>query len=91
LPAALKRHVWQRDGGRCTFVDARGVRCPSTAALEFHHQHAHGLGGPSTPTNLTLRCRAHNRLAAELDFGAELITARVARHPTQRSSPSRPP
>jgi hypothetical protein len=54
------------------------VRCPSTAALEFHHEQAHALGGPSTRANLTLRCRAHNRLAAELDFGAEHVTARAA-------------
>jgi 5-methylcytosine-specific restriction endonuclease McrA len=79
VPAAVRREVWQRDGACCTFVDERGVRCRATAALEFHHEHAHALGGPSTPSNLTLRCRAHNRLAAEVDFGAEHVAARVAR------------
>jgi hypothetical protein len=79
LPAALRRDVWQRDAGRCTFVDSRGLRCPSTAALEFHHRQAHALGGPSTRGNLTLRCRAHNRLAAERDFGAEHVAERAAR------------
>jgi hypothetical protein len=78
LPAAVRREVWQRDGARCTFVDERGVRCRATAALEFHHEHAHALGGPSTAANLTLRCRAHNRLAAEHDFGVEHVAARVA-------------
>jgi hypothetical protein len=91
LPAELRRDVWRRDGGRCTFVDARGVRCPSTAALEFHHRLAHALGGPSTSANLTLRCRAHNRLAAELDFGAEHVAERVARGALPGPSPSRPP
>jgi hypothetical protein len=54
------------------------VRCPSTAALEFHHEQAHALGGPSTRGNLTLRCASHNRLAAERDFGAEHVAARAA-------------
>jgi hypothetical protein len=79
VPAAVRREVWQREGACCTFVDERGVRCRATAALEFHHEHAHALGGPSTPGNLTLRCRAHNRLAAELDFGADRVAEQIAR------------
>jgi 5-methylcytosine-specific restriction endonuclease McrA len=75
----VRREVWQRARGRCTFADERGVRCRATAALEFHHEHAHALGGPSAASNLTLRCRAHNRFAAEHDFGAEHVAARVAR------------
>jgi 5-methylcytosine-specific restriction endonuclease McrA len=78
LPAAVRREVWQRDGARCTLIDERGVRCRATAALEFHHAHAHAMGGPSTSANLTLRCAAHNRLAAEHDFGAEHMAVRVA-------------
>ena len=69
LPAAVRRAVWERDAGRCTFVDARGVRCRATAAIEYHHEHAHALGGPATLENIHLRCRAHNDLAAERDFG----------------------
>jgi hypothetical protein len=57
VPAAVRREVWQRDGACCTFVDERGVRCRATAALELHHERAHALGGPATPSNLTLRCR----------------------------------
>jgi 5-methylcytosine-specific restriction endonuclease McrA len=72
LPAAVKREVWQRDGGRCCFVDSRGVRCPATAALEFHHHRPHALGGPATESNLTLRCRLcrmrHNRHYAAYGF-----------------------
>jgi hypothetical protein len=69
LPAALRRAVWERDGARCTYVDARGVRCTETARLEFHHEHAHALGGPASVANICLRCRPHNDLAAERDFG----------------------
>jgi hypothetical protein len=69
LPAALRRAVWERDGARCTYVDARGVRCAETAKLEFHHEHPHALGGPASLANIRLRCRPHNDLAAERDFG----------------------
>jgi hypothetical protein len=41
--------------------------------LEFHHLDAHAGGGLPTEENLTLRCRAHNTLAAEADFGREHI------------------
>jgi hypothetical protein len=41
---------------------------------------AFAQGGQHTEANLTLRCRSHNALAAEEDFGRELIEfARGAR------------
>src|SRR5690606_12084742 len=74
--AAVRREVWQRDGARCTYVDDRGQRCRETAFLELHHVNPHALGGPSTADNLTLRCHAHNALAAEQDFGREFVRAK---------------
>jgi hypothetical protein len=71
IPAALKRAVWERDRGRCTYVDSRGHRCRETGWLEFHHEQSFGKGGPTTRVNLALRCRPHNDLAAEQDFGRE--------------------
>jgi 5-methylcytosine-specific restriction endonuclease McrA len=76
VPAALRRTVFERDGGRCTYVDERGERCRETHGLELHHRHPFGKLGPHTPTNLTLHCPAHNSLAAERDFGTE----HMARH-----------
>ena len=73
IPARVRRAVWQRDGGRCTFVDARGERCRETRYLELHHQKPHARRGPPTESNLSLRCRAHNALAAEEDFGREFM------------------
>src|SRR5206468_6968348 len=35
VPAAIRRHVYARDSGRCTFVDARGHRCKERGMLEF--------------------------------------------------------
>jgi 5-methylcytosine-specific restriction endonuclease McrA len=75
IPAAVRRQVWRRDGGRCTFLDARGVRCRATRAIEFHYEHPYALGGLHSAENITLRCRSHNELAAERDFGRELVRA----------------
>jgi hypothetical protein len=71
VPAAVRRAVWHRDRARCAYLDDRGARCRETSGLEIHHRHAHSLGGPATLGNLELRCRAHNTLAAEQDFGRE--------------------
>jgi 5-methylcytosine-specific restriction endonuclease McrA len=74
--AAVARAVWQRDQHRCTYVDGRGQRCRETSMLEYHHEDAWALGGNTTVSNLSLRCRAHNALAAEEDFGTKLIQRR---------------
>ena len=38
---------------------------PTTHGIELHHLKAFAEGGEHTEENLTLRCRAHNALAAE--------------------------
>jgi len=63
--------VFERDKGRCTYVNARGERCRETHYLELHHRQAFAQGGPHSLENLTLHCSAHNALAAERDFGRE--------------------
>jgi hypothetical protein len=68
MPAAVKRAVWARDGGRCAFTGARG-RCTETGRLEFHHVVPYARGGPAVVENIELRCAAHNAYEAELDFG----------------------
>jgi len=37
IPAAVRRAVYERDQGRCTYEDARGKRCTARDQLEFHH------------------------------------------------------
>jgi hypothetical protein len=73
VPASVRRAVFERDGGRCTYADASGRRCAETHGIELHHVMAFAQGGEHTEANLTLRCRSHNTLAAEEDFGRELI------------------
>ncbi len=76
VPAATRRAVFERDRGRCSYVDGFGQACRETHCLEIHHLRAFGRGGGHTLSNLTLRCRAHNTLAAEEDFGRALIERR---------------
>ena len=62
IPAAVKREVWQRDGGRCRYVDPHtGRRCTSRHLLQIDHVLPYGLGGGSDPGNLRLLCHAHHR------------------------------
>jgi hypothetical protein len=76
IPAAVRRAVHRRDGGRCCFVDAYGRRCSERHRLEYHHRHPFGLGGGHDPDNICLMCRTHNRYLAEIDYG----TKALARH-----------
>ena len=69
IPAAVKRAVWFRDRGQCTFVSKQGRRCKERSFLELHHIQPFALGGEPTTDNITLRCRGHNALEAELVFG----------------------
>ena len=69
IAAAVRREVYARDEGRCTFVAADGTRCSETCGLEFHHEVPFGQGGGSTASNVRIVCRAHNLFQAELDYG----------------------
>jgi 5-methylcytosine-specific restriction endonuclease McrA len=70
VPAEVRRAVWARDGGQCTFVNEAGHRCPSRTRLEFDHVEPVARGGRATVQGMRLRCRAHNQYAAEQAFGA---------------------
>ncbi len=69
IPPEVRRAVWERDGGRCTYLSPDGRRCESRWQLEPDHIQSAALGGPSTVENLRLRCKPHNSLHAEETFG----------------------
>jgi hypothetical protein len=75
IPADVKRAVWERNGGRCTFVGENGHRCEARTRLEFDHVEAVATGGRATVQGLRLRCRAHNQLEAERAFGRDFMNA----------------
>jgi hypothetical protein len=76
IPAAIRREVWERDDGRCTFVDERGRRCSAKRAVEYHHIRPYGRGGGHEPDNIALHCSAHNQFQADLDFGRNFMDGR---------------
>jgi len=69
IPDGIKRTVFERDGGRCTFVDARGVRCAETGALELDHLDGFARTRSHEADRIRLLCRAHNQHAAEQMYG----------------------
>ena len=63
IPAAVRRHIWQRDGGRCCYRDPlSGRRCTSSHLLQIDHLLPVSEGGGPEPSNLVLRCFAHHRM-----------------------------
>ena len=63
IPGHVRRAVWKRDGGRCTFVSESGHRCGSRRLLEHDHIEPVARGGEATVEGM--RLRVHNQLAAE--------------------------
>ena len=62
IPAGVKREVWRRDLGCCTYVDRHtGRRCGSRFFLELDHIVPVALGGTAEARNLRPRCAAHHR------------------------------
>ena len=78
VPDAVRRAVFARDGGCCTFVSAKGHRCGSPRRLEFDHAMPVAKGGASTVENVRMRCRTHNQRAAEKAFGAGFMERKRA-------------
>ena len=65
IPAAVRRHIWLRDKGRCTYRDPETGRCcGSRHLLQIDHIQPFALGGSGDAGNLRLLCAAHNRARA---------------------------
>jgi 5-methylcytosine-specific restriction endonuclease McrA len=75
VPDAMKRAVYERDGGRCAFVDSRGKRCEETGALEIDHVDGFARTHRHDVDELRLLCRAHNQHAAETMYGRAFMDA----------------
>lgn len=79
VPNAVKREVWKRDGGQCTFRGESGHRCEERRGLEFDHIDPVARGGAATVRNTRLLCPAHNQYEAERVFGVEFMQAKRER------------
>lgn len=83
IPDAIKRRVFERDGGQCTFVGPDGRRCEERAFLELDHLDGFARHKEHRASRVSLRCFAHNQYAAEVMYGSE----RMAHKRKQRSRP----
>ena len=69
-PSAVRRGVYMRDRGCCTYVAPDGRRCETRRFLQFDHIRPRAAGGGFTVDNIRLRCGPHNRLESERFLGA---------------------
>ena len=92
IPAAVRREVYARDQGQCSFVAADGRRCEARARLELITSNL-GRGvvgrasrifgcdvGPTPPSGVSKRV---NQLHARKCFGALHIAAKIAARRTR--------
>jgi hypothetical protein len=73
IPAPLKRQVWLRDQGRCSYRSLDGRRCESRYAIEIDHVTPFSLGGKAELKNLRLLCRGHNTHLAISRLGVSVM------------------
>jgi len=73
IPARVRREVWKRDEGRCTFVGEAGHRCSERKFIQFDHALEVARGGEAGVNDIRLRCWAHNQYTAERTFGSEFM------------------
>jgi hypothetical protein len=86
VPAAVKRTVWERDQGRCTWPMGDGKVCGSRHRLEFDHDLEVALGGKPTIGNVRLLCKSHNLMKAEQRFGRAFMANFRKEHPERDTS-----
>jgi hypothetical protein len=69
VPAAVRRAVLERSGGRCEFPLEGGGVCGSTWRVELDHIRPRAQGGDSSVENVRVTCEFHNVRAARLALG----------------------
>lgn len=78
IAATARRMVWSRDGARCTYVGATGVRCIARRFLEIDHIKPRALGGSDSVDNLRLLCRPHNNSERRRILGEGMTTSALS-------------
>ena len=69
IPMNIRRKVWQRDQGCCSYKDFKSNRrCGSKHLLQVDHIQPFALGGKHEPKNLRLLCANHNRNRSQQTF-----------------------
>ena len=62
IPSHLRKYIWKRDAGQCTYVHYETKRrCASRHLLQIDHIQPFALGGRTEKENLRLLCAGHNQ------------------------------
>ena len=62
VPSHLRKYIWERDAGQCTYVHHETKRrCASRHLLQIDHIQPFALGGRTEKKNLRLLCAGHNQ------------------------------
>lgn len=62
IPFYLRKYIWERDKGQCTYIHhATKRRCGAIRLLQIDHIQPFALGGKTEKENLRLLCAAHNQ------------------------------
>jgi HNH endonuclease len=74
IPERIKRKIWQRDRGRCTFTSPiTKQKCNSQFQLQIDHITPFSQGGLNREDNLRLVCSNHNKLLATEILGKQVM------------------
>jgi 5-methylcytosine-specific restriction endonuclease McrA len=79
VSAAVRRRVYVRDHGQCTYVDPKGHRCTKKHHLVYDHILPIARGGLTTASNLRLLCPEHNQMEADRVLGEAFMRGRRER------------
>ena len=62
IPSHLRKYIWERDQGQCSYVHHKTKRrCNSRHLLQIDHIQPFALGGKTEKENLRLLCAGHNQ------------------------------
>jgi hypothetical protein len=89
VPTAIRRAVYERDGGRCTYVDPEGRSCDSEGFLQLDHVEGFARKVEHRVESIRLLCSAHNQHAADGMYGKQWME-RKRRQGKQRARSSEP-
>jgi len=87
VPDAIKRVVYERDGGRCTYVDPDGHRCDERGWLELDHVDGFPRTQEHRAERIRLLCRAHNTHAADEMYGRDWMDEKKRLAKRERAIP----
>ncbi len=71
IPNAIRREVAERDEESCSYRAQNGKVCGTKEFLEYEHEDPWAKHREHCSTRIHLRCREHNLLAAEHEFGQD--------------------